>query len=1121
LGSTIVSLIIFTIVLLSALAAPTNYLLKMAAHSFGPTCCYYEPENTSDNEGPPKVNAQFFYISSVPIDDPLSPVPPAVSEKASTKHPPQPFSSRDNAALEEAFMSFQSVVEPAKDAKIPRAKTQRMVSFPKFSSALKSKANIGSEHANRPSDLLSTADPSKNFDTPSTPDVSGNGSLKKFNTAEEAALKSPYHKLPRPPSPDSGGSKISDALSQGVANEANNPKEQNEQKEPFATKLKNMKHKQAPMSLSASRADPSKLGAGEVEHPQYQPPPGKPPVSPTEMGRKKNWFSSEASEPEVMLSQDSKSDAGATSPVGTEELRVAERETSPNSKSRRSLSPFKHLREKYSKDTEKDLQGARVNDEDFSKGNKHGSKHNKLSNTQGDAAADSDTSSAKHSGPDASSSMSGRPFARAPSKRQLSKIAMDGSADSDAFGEDLETSPHRERSRFHQVLHPHPKPKETKKRAFVSVGVSKLHLVELPDLVMKPIYWSPINDQASVIRATWFFESTMEPVDAELANRLEAGYEDMKPYSDVYKYELDSCVEHGASAELKIVHKLWPEEKKASRPPTSNGQLPQMEQSGPGDKEALLTSEVNAAADRRESYSRGPYATHSVIYVDHRHAQILRPSLLPSESRGRKPLASIRKGRSIGVPVLRGFDPQLWEKAHPGPKMTEKSAAAKVGGYMAQSGDATSRDKRASCSICDAEEKRPQPSHLVLVIHGIGQKLSERVDSYHFTHAVNGLRREFNVELASADVQSSLQDKSGIMVLPVNWRLNISFEDEEAKAKKAAASDNDYGLADITPDTLPAVRSLISDVMLDIPYYLSHHKAKMMSAVVTEANRVYRLWCRNNPGFRENGKVHLVAHSLGSVMAMDILSQQPTAVPKTLDLTNGPVSDSIFEFDTKSLFCCGSPSGFFLLLNNASLIPRKGRNKPGMEGEDSTPGVAGEAGTYGCLAVDNVYNICHKNDPIAYQQNACVDKVYAASLLPADVPSASTSMLARIGGSLRLTSPTVLNPYDSAAISSRPAMRQLPSTVELETHNFTREQIAERRMYLLNENGQIDFFLNSGGGPLEFQYINMLSAHSSYWILQDFVRFLVVEIGRQPGKSKTLPSLRAQKKRVYKRGDMK
>jgi hypothetical protein len=84
--------------------------------------------------------------------------------------------------------------------------------------------------------------------------------------------------------------------------------------------------------------------------------------------------------------------------------------------------------------------------------------------------------------------------------------------------------------------------------------------------------------------------------------------------------------------------------------------------------------------------------------------------------------------------------------------------------------------------------------------------------------------------------------------------------------------------------------------------------------VVKEANRVYRLWCGNNPGFQESGRVHLMAHSLGSIMAMDILCQQPTQLPQ-IDFNSTDVNHSIFEFDTKSVFFCGSPAGFFLLLN--------------------------------------------------------------------------------------------------------------------------------------------------------------------------------------------------------------
>ena len=39
----------------------------------------------------------------------------------------------------------------------------------------------------------------------------------------------------------------------------------------------------------------------------------------------------------------------------------------------------------------------------------------------------------------------------------------------------------------------------------VPVGISRLHMVSLPVLQMKPIYWSPVNDIAVVLRATWFY----------------------------------------------------------------------------------------------------------------------------------------------------------------------------------------------------------------------------------------------------------------------------------------------------------------------------------------------------------------------------------------------------------------------------------------------------------------------------------------------------------------------------------------------------------------------------------------------------------------------------------------
>ncbi|KAJ5656560.1 hypothetical protein N7507_008510 [Penicillium longicatenatum] len=649
----------------------------------------------------------------------------------------------------------------------------------------------------------------------------------------------------------------------------------------------------------------------------------------------------------------------------------------------------------------------------------------------------------------------------------------------------------------------------------IPVGAMRLHLVELPNLKMKPIYWSPLHDISAVVRATWFYKNTMLPVETPVANQLEEGYVYLKPWTETWQDELNSCVENGADAEMKVAHKLWPKNEPGSANPPGTAQTEQDTLTSSAGAQNILSFDKNKASGVTAAHPEGakPYLASSAIYVDAVNAQILRPSLLPSVSKGRKPLSAIRKGRQIGIPVVRGFSRKLWDQLHP-----SKANPVDVRNYIRRnpSQNPTPAPGEQICYACKMEELRPAPTDLMFVIHGIGQKLSERMESFHFTHAINAFRREVNMELNNAPVWPHVrQDHGGIMVLPINWRTTLSLEDPSPDA--ADMEDpfaNDYSLADITPQTLPAVRSLISDVMLDIPYYLSHHKPRMVKAVVREANRIYRLWCKNNPGFQENGRVHLLAHSLGSVMALDILSHQPTHVPH-FNFFDTPLHSDIFEFDTANLFLCGSPVGFFLLLNKANLLPRKGREKAGSQGEDRLRGVAGEAGTYGCLAVDNLYNILHTTDPIAYRVNAAVDNDLSNSLKVASIPSSTSSLWQSFGSVFRWSTSSAS--FLPSAHPVRPAMvSKLPSNVEMETHDFTREEIAEKRMLLLNDNGQIDYYLSGGGGPLNIQYLNMLSAHSSYWTLTDFVRFVVVEIARKQGREGALIGLRAEKKKGYK-----
>lgn len=613
----------------------------------------------------------------------------------------------------------------------------------------------------------------------------------------------------------------------------------------------------------------------------------------------------------------------------------------------------------------------------------------------------------------------------------------------------------------------------------------------------------------------------MVPVPCAVANQLEAGYQELRPYTQTWNDELRCAIDVGPLGEEKVSHRLWPEDPGASS------------DDGLGADDAPISTDPFCAARcfHGEAAAQGSidpepghgaphhksFRSYHVIYKDVSSASLLKPSLKPSAYYGRRPVAKIMKGMTVGIPVVRGFDREAWERIH------DKKAAQRR--PQVTMGTSPHDLRQAVCPACKAENGRGQVTDLVLVCHGIGQKFAERVESFHFTHAINAFRREVNLELGNPAVRAVLRDdQNGIMVLPVNWRHALSLEDggPMSEEEKAMNPPDSFGLKDIEPKTIPAVRSLISDIMFDIPFYMSHHKGKMIEALVREANRVYRLWCRNNPGFHEHGRVHLIGHSLGSAMAIDVLSRQPNR-PPPLDLSSPVPKSTHFEFDTKNLFLAGSPAGFFLLLERGALVPRRGRMKPGADPNDvHSPNVTGQAGSFGCLAVDNIYNVLAKEDPIAYLLNGTIDPHYAASLRTAYVPSTTTSFFKYLGDTVRSLVPgassretsgnAVLDPMATPAGFQKPlAVMRLPSQLELEVHDFTREEMAERKAYLLNDNGQIDYFLHSGGGPLEIQYLNMLSAHSSYWLSRDFIRMLCIEVGRRPGRAHTLPVMRAQR----------
>jgi hypothetical protein len=403
------------------------------------------------------------------------------------------------------------------------------------------------------------------------------------------------------------------------------------------------------------------------------------------------------------------------------------------------------------------------------------------------------------------SSITGNPFIRAPARAE-GRNADPGSRstsvrpsarplDSYNWGEDTFLPPDTPRDKSIARESDAPKP-PTVPAAKVAVGVSRLHNVTFPEFQMEPIYWSPVGDIAPVVRGTWFYYENLLPVEPEIANLLEAGYISLQVWTQTWTDELNSAVEVGAAGETKILHELWPQK---SEPPPSRPSSIRRSGSVLVENNLDITAtspekerqEIAASAGDLIDISTGisgqdhkaagtpmwgrdgiirEYKNAGVLYSNGRDAYILRPNLQPSEYHGRRPLANnIRKNRSIGVRVMRGFDQKLWERLHP-TRRTAKMKKARAG--VSSSSDGISPEFRQQVDPTIAESDRPEVTDLVLVIHGIGQKLSERVESYHFTHAINTFRREMNVELGDESVKLNLRrEMGGIMVLPVCFEL--------------------------------------------------------------------------------------------------------------------------------------------------------------------------------------------------------------------------------------------------------------------------------------------------------------------------------------------------------------
>ncbi|XP_076442138.1 phospholipase DDHD1-like isoform X2 [Babylonia areolata] len=296
------------------------------------------------------------------------------------------------------------------------------------------------------------------------------------------------------------------------------------------------------------------------------------------------------------------------------------------------------------------------------------------------------------------------------------------------------------------------------------------------------------------------------------------------------------------------------------------------------------------------------------------------------------------------------------------------------------------RIQRGYCYEAQMDDKPPDITHLVFVIHGIGQKM----DSGAIVRCVKDLR----------DRVSSLQHKlfpqlssnnQRAEFLPVEWRSSLKLDGDTVES--------------ITPNKMLGVRSILNSSAMDILYYTSPiYRNEILASLHTELIRLYEMFCARQPYFEANGgKVSVVSHSLGSVITYDIITgwnpiklydQFVNAVCKEQELharqNQVPLSVSLSQqlncakqkvmelevslenlhdeeqgkprlpFKLENLFCLGSPLAVFLALRG---VRPQGTGSP----DHFLP-----AGI--CRRIFNIY---HPSDPVAYRLEPLVLKHYA------------------------------------------------------------------------------------------------------------------------------------------------
>jgi hypothetical protein len=594
----------------------------------------------------------------------------------------------------------------------------------------------------------------------------------------------------------------------------------------------------------------------------------------------------------------------------------------------------------------------------------------------------------------------------------------------------------------------------------VPVNEDYLFDVDVEQRELGPAYWrGPVYD---VRRGTWFYQegAVQRPCDENLAAQLEEGYLKVKAWR--IATSTASTQKQRSVSQPRARPTSWPAGEEAPKSPSSGTLTQKVSDPDLRVEAALKAAKEGDTSPEQPANTYRLFGAHMSSVVTYQDANTA--WLLTDDFMSRMNYTMYQRfaggGHFAGVKMTRGYVPTgkkpevkedkptdapkqpSGQEKQPGEKTDLSAEQAEdeaelpfearrrtlerqVSYLLEDSQDPAKQDeerrRRDEREIeddyreTDGDEQGREIEHLILVTHGIGQRLGLRLDSVNFVHDVNTLRKTLKAVYAespdlralNAELDSHAKSNCRVQVLPICWRHLLDFPKHSLKQNRAEHDLGDSGfgdddqypnLNDITVEGVPAVRNLITDLALDILLYQSPaYKDHISRIVLEECNRIYHLFMARNPTF--NGKISMIGHSLGSAIMFDILCEQgrKQARPRK---DKHPMK---LDFDVEDFYALGSPIGLFQMLHGRAITAREQDLRPRNTGTTTddpmldTSSLGGGKRTtpnlddlVGEMPVSSpkcaqVFNIFHPTDPISYRMEPLISSMMS-TLKPQPLP---------------------------------------------------------------------------------------------------------------------------------------